>query len=198
MKNEFTRGELLAAFSALGEVLEARGLGYEVVLVGGGNLLLRGLISRPTRDADLVGERLPSGRIVPLRSLPEPLRLAIRDVALAYDLRADWLNLGPEALHDLGLPPGFEGRLTRSAFGGLGVWLAGRFDLICFKLYAAADRWPTQDRHLSDLRALRPKGSQLLSAARWAHGHGPSPGFRTLLVAVLRDLGLEEADAALG
>ena len=38
---------------------------------------------------------------------------------------------------------------------------------------------------------------ELLAAARWTVTHDPSPGFRSLLVQTLGDLGVEDADAAL-
>lgn len=53
--NGFTREDLARALSALGEVLASRGSHYELVLVGGGNLLLRGVINRTTRDVDVLG-----------------------------------------------------------------------------------------------------------------------------------------------
>jgi hypothetical protein len=186
------------ALTTLGDVLAGRGLAYEVVLVGGGSLLLRGIIERPTKDADVVGMRLESGDIVSVDGLPEPLALAVRDVGRALGLAPDWLNLGPASLLDLGLPPGFAERLSRAGFGSLVVWFAGSYDLVCLKLYAAADHWPSRDRHLEDLRALRPTREHLLEAARWARTHDPSPGFRSLLVAVLGELGVEDADVALG
>jgi len=53
------REQLEAALSALGELLASRGVRYELVLVGGGNLILRGLITRPTtKDLDILGERV--------------------------------------------------------------------------------------------------------------------------------------------
>jgi len=197
MARSFNRSDLTSALAALGDVLAQRRLAYEVVLVGGGNLLLKGIISRPTKDGDLLGQRLSDGSIVRIHRLPEGLGKAVTDVADAYGLAPDWLNVGPEALLDLGAPPGFAGRMTRRTFGALTVWLAGNYDLMCFKLYAAADTWPTRGRHLGDLRALKPTRTQLLSAARWTQTHDSSPGFRTLLVAVLTDLGLEDADGAL-
>jgi hypothetical protein len=197
MSEPLSRDDLRSALAALGQVLAARGLRYEVVLVGGANLLLRGLISRSTKDADVVARRTAGGRVVAMRELPAPLLLAVRDVARAYGLAEDWLNLGPASLLDLGLPRGFAARMSREDFGGLTLWLAGRHDLICLKLYAAADHWPTRGRHLADLRAMRPNGTELLSGGRWARTHDPSPAFRSLLVAVLRELGLEDADAVL-
>ena len=186
--------DLRSALNALGEVLASRGLSYDLVLAGGACLLLRGVVSRATRDVDLLAERLRDGSIRELRELPEPLATAAQDVARTLGLAADWLNLGPGSLLELGLPDGFENRLSPERFGGLTLWLAGESDLVCFKLYAAADHWPTRDRHLSDLVALAPSPDELLAAARWCRRHDPTPAFRTLLTAVLQSLGVEDAD----
>jgi hypothetical protein len=141
--DELDRDTLTEALSALGQVLQVRGLSYQVVLVGGANLMLRGIVSRPTKDADLLGTRSPTGLIVRLDELPAPLTEAIRDVALTYALSEEWLNLGPRSLLDRPLPDGFENRLEAADFGALRVWFAGTFDLVCFKLWAAADHWPS-------------------------------------------------------
>ena len=192
------RSSLGVALDALGVLLASRGHRYEVVLIGGGNLLLRGIIIRPTKDGDLLGSREPDGSVVRMDALPAPLAVAIADVALTYGLRDDWVNLGPGSLLDHDLPAGFESRLERRDFGaGLVEWLAGAYDLVCFKLYAAADRWPAQDRHLEDLRKLGPTRTNLLDAARWSRRHDPSPGYRSLLVAALVHLGISDADDVL-
>jgi hypothetical protein len=193
----FGRTQLEAALAALGELLTSRGLHYEVVVIGGGNLILRGLISRPTtNDVDLLGEWTPDG-IRPMHSMPEPLREAAVDVARAYGLASDWLNLGPSSLLDLGLPGGFIGRLERRDFGGLVTWLADRFDMVCFKLYAAVDQGP-RSRHVQDLRELQPDPEELLAAARWTVTHDPSPAFRAVLSDMLRALGVEDPDGRIG
>jgi len=191
------RTQLETALRALGELLEARGLHYEVVLIGGGNLILRGLVTRPTtRDLDLLGESTADG-IKPMRPMPEPLRIAVVDVGRTYGLARDWVNLGPESLLDLGLPAGFVGRLERHDYGGLVTWLAGRFDMICIKLYAAVDQG-SRSRHLQDLRELGPDRDELLAAPRWSVTHDPSPGYRSLLGGTLRHLGMEDAGGSLG
>lgn len=195
--NIIGREQLEAALSALGELLAARGARYELVLVGGGNLILRGLITRPTtKDLDILGERALE-TIRPLRPMPQPLRDAVIDVGRAFGLATDWLNVGPDSLLDLGLPDGFTERLERRDFGGLVVWLAGRYDMVCFKLYAAVDQGP-RSRHFQDLVELRPDRADLLEAARWAYTHDPSPGFRSLLVETLLALGVEGANGQLG
>jgi len=197
MTSSIGRTQLETALRALGDVLGNRGLHYEVVLIGSGNLILRGLVIRPTtKDLDLLGE-WTADRIKPMRPMPEPLRVAIVDVARTYGLANDWVNLGPESLLDLGLPDGFLGRLERHDYGGIVTWLADRVDMVCFKLYAAVDQGP-RSRHLQDLGELRPSRDELLAAARWTVTHDPSPGYRSSLVDTLRQLGVEDADAYLG
>lgn len=196
--DELDRDTLTEALYALGQVLQVRGHSYEVVLVGGANLLLRGIVSRPTKDADLLGTRSPTGLIIRLDELPAPLAEAIRDVALTYALSEEWLNLGPRSLLDLPLPNGFTDRLEAADFGALRVWFAGTFDLMCFKLWAATDHWPSIDRHFNDLLAIGPTRDELLGAARWTRSRDPSPGYRSLLAAVLLRLGVEDAEEVLG
>ncbi|MFH0751804.1 MAG: hypothetical protein V2B17_08205 [Chloroflexota bacterium] len=153
-------------------------------------------MTRPTtKDLDLLGEWTADG-IKPMRPMPESLGIAVVDVARTYGLASDWVNLGPESLLNLGLPDGFLGRLERQDYRGLVAWLAGRFDMVCFRLYAAADQGP-RSRHLQDLRELRPDRDELLTAARWSITHDPSPGYRSLLVDTLRQLGVEDPDASL-
>lgn len=115
-------------------------------------------------------------------------------MGLAFGLAPDWLNLGPASLLGLGLRDGFEDRLEARRAGGLIVWVPGRFDLACFKLYAAVDHWPTRDRHLEDLEALGQTRDDLLAAARWARSHDPSQAFADNLAAVLRHLDVEGRD----
>lgn len=190
------QAQLETALHALGELLDSRGLHYEVVVVGGGNLILRGLVTRPTtKDLDLLGEWSAQG-VKPMRPMPAPLRLAVVDVARAYGLTSDWVNVGPDSLLDLGLPVGFMGRLERRDYGGLIGWFAGRFDMVCFKLYAAVDQGP-RSRHMQDLRDLGPDRDELVAAAHWVVTQDPSRGFRGLLVEALGGLGMEEPSSAL-
>jgi len=90
-----SRANLTTILHALGDILARRNLAYELVLVGGANLLLRGVITRPTKDGDLIGQRIDGGRIVALTELPAALKQAVREVAAAYGLSEDWLNVGP-------------------------------------------------------------------------------------------------------
>jgi len=180
------------ALRSLGAVLEARGLSYRLLVAGGSSLLLLGFVDRVTADLDVVGIAEGGGyrRGEPL---PVPLVAAVADVARALDLDPRWLNAGPASLVDFGLPEGLADRVTVRRYGGLELHLPGRVDLICFKLYAAADQGP-RSKHHADLEALDPTASELLVAARWAVTHDPSAGFRMMLTDSLRLFGVEVSD----
>lgn len=190
-----TPGRLEELLEALGQLLEAQGHTYTLITVGGGSLLLQRLSVRPTRDLDVIavgnGEALRKADV-----LPTPLLAAARDVGVAAGLGENWLNAGPAGLMDLGLPAGFDERAEVRRFGGLTLHIASRFDQICFKLYAAVDQAPAS-KHLDDLRLLEPTAEELVAAARWSMTHDPSEGYRGQLLALLRMLGVPDADSQL-
>jgi hypothetical protein len=177
---------------ALGDVLEARGLTYELVVVGGSSLLLLGLLDRPTRDLDALAI-VEDGAYVRAEPFPLPLAQAVASVGRAFRLSDDWLNPGPTDLLRFGLPEGFRERTTLRRFGALTLHIAGRFDQVCFKLYAAVDQGPGS-KHAADLRALRPSRDELLAAGRWSRTHDPSDGYRQALVELLAAFDVEAAD----
>lgn len=175
---------------ALGEQLAARGAHAELVVIGGSALLAVGLISRPTRDVDIVA--LLSGQtLIEPRPLPTELVAARDRVARDFGLPENWLNAAPADLLDFGLPDGFVDRLERRDYGeALTVYFAGRFDQIHFKLYAMVDQGA--GKHEADLRNLNPTREELLAAARWTRTHDPSEGFREQLLVALAYLGAED------
>jgi hypothetical protein len=183
------------ALTALGELLVDRGETYDIVVIGGGALLLGGHIERPTKDLDVLA-RIEGDRWLSAQPLPDALRAAVADVGDAFGLARDWLNCGPTSLLAGGLPDGFPERLSIERFDALTVRFASRVDQIAFKLYAAADHWPgPRNRHLQDLKALRPREEELLTSARWCRTHDASEGFRgRQLLPVLQELGVEVAD----
>lgn len=192
----FSESSLERALSALGELLDSRGLEYRLAAVGGGAMLLTGLLDRPTNDLDLVAQVDDGGDAVAVEPLPAALREAITDVARALDLPQNWMNPGPASLLDLGLPSGFVERARPRRYGPLEILLADRFDQIHFKLYAAVDQGPGS-KHFADLQALEPSRNELLGAARWARTHDPSEGFRAELVKALEALGIRGSDESL-
>jgi hypothetical protein len=90
------------ALGALGQLLEERGLRYELLAIGGGALQLLGLITRSTKDIDIVA-MVEDGDPTPIAALPGPLQEAVEDTAGVLRLPLDWFNAGPRALLDLGL-----------------------------------------------------------------------------------------------
>jgi hypothetical protein len=160
---------------------------YELLVCGGSALIARGLVSRVTRDVDVMARREPSG-LVSSRPLPSPLLAAAERVGADLGLAPNWLNSGPADLFEMGLPEGCIGRLESRSYGSsLVVWFVGRLDQIHFKLYAAADQGP--GRHVDDLIALKPMPGELLAAARWACSHDVSEGFRAIVRDMLTKLG---------
>jgi hypothetical protein len=191
----FNTASLEDALATLGEVLEARDLRFDVVVVGGGSLLLLGRLKRPTKDLDVLA-LVGATELESAEPLPKELRTAVKDVAATLELADDWLNPGPTSLLDFGLPAGFRDRLTTKTFGGLTVRIAGLVDQICFKFYATVDQGP-RSKHAQDLRLLAPSREEMIAAARWARTHDPSDGFRVLCVQALAAFGVEDGDAVL-
>ena len=190
------KARLREALELAGTYLEDRGLSFEVVAIGGSALLLLGVIDRPTQDLDLIA-LVESGSYHKLEELPPALAETRDAVAAHLDLAPDWINTGPCDVMDHGLPEGFAGRCLSETFGSLTLHIAGRFDQICLKLHAAADRGDPTGKHAHDLGALEPTAGELVVAARWAQTHDPSAGFRAVLVLVLTDLGVEDAEEKL-
>ena len=82
----------------------------ELVVIGGSALLAIGLISRPTRDVDVVA-LLAGQTLVDPRPFPAELIAARDRVARDFGLPENWLNAAPADLLDFGLPDGFVERL---------------------------------------------------------------------------------------
>jgi hypothetical protein len=180
------REELLEALSTLGTLLQERGHAYDIVLIGGGALMLAGLIERPTKDLDVLA-RMEADELLPAERFPDPLQAAVLDVAAILDLDPAWLNGGPTSLLDHPLPAGFVERLETRVLGALTVRIASQ---VAFKLYATVDQGP-RSKHLADLRQLAPT-SALFAAADWCRTHDPSEGFRSSLVEALQAFGVDD------
>lgn len=153
---------------------------YNLVVCGGTALNATGLISRTTRDVDIVALIDDDEMLLDPAPLPQPLVDAALVVAEDLGLPNDWLNNGPSSgdggLFRLGLPEGIAKRLVWKYYGEkLRVGFIHRFDQIHFKLYAAVDQ--RGGYHADDLQMLTPTEGELLEAARWAKSHDPSEGF---------------------
>jgi hypothetical protein len=184
------------ALTLLDAALRRRGDAHvELVVIGGAALSILGFVSRPTRDIDVLAIAGESNGVVRLSSasvMLQSIAVAVGEVADAAGLPPDWLNCGPTALLDHGLPEGLEGRLISRRYGdALTVHFADRADLIPLKVFAAADTGV--GRHTEDLAALDPTCEELLEGARWARTQDPSQGFADALRALLRYMGCPES-----
>jgi len=162
--------EIRLALQRVGELLEARGLRFEIVIVGGAALNLLGIIERSTVDVDVIamGEGVRPMRLrEPADPLPRPLADAVATVARDMNLPADWMNPRVAGQWALGVPEGFQARIRWETLGGLEVGVSSRTDLIHLKLYAACDATGPQSRHFVDLMALSPTSGELAAAATW-------------------------------
>ena len=178
--------------SALAEQLEVRGARHDIVVIGGSALLALGFIDRATRDVDLVALR-EGDSLITLDAIPPALAEARDVVARDFALPSSWLNDGPAALLDFGLPVGFVERAEVRVYGSaLTVTFASRYDQIHFKLYAMVDQGP--GKHEQDLRALAPTNEELLAAALWSRTHDPSEGYHEMLVNALTYMGVSHVD----
>jgi hypothetical protein len=174
---------------ALAQQLASIGEHHTMLVVGGSALLALELVSRATRDVDVLA-LVEGERLVSASPLPPSLLAAAATVARDFALAEDWLNPGPTSLLDLGLPDGLFERTERRDYGqGLTVLFAGRLDQIHLKLYATVDQGA--GKHLSDLQALEPTSKELLAAAAWSETHDPSEVYREVLDRVLVHLGVD-------
>lgn len=165
---------LRGALEALADALSDRGVFAHIAIVGGGALLLREGLQRPTQDVDVIAASLDAEPLRRDHELPRELREAALDVALVLDLDPDWLNSGALGVIGHLLPQGFEARLRSESFGpGLIVSVLSRPDLLRLKLFAASDEGPA-GVHFSDICAMRPTAEELADALRWVASRFPA------------------------
>lgn len=175
------------ALHAVGELLAAEGVEIAVVVLGGAALNLLGIVERTTRDVDIVAMASggPGSPLGPADPLPEPLERAIVRVARDLGLPQDWMNARVGLQWRAGLPPGLDQRIHWRPYDGLTVGLVDRYDLIFFKLFAAADSEGPESIHYRDLLALEPTEEELDAAADWGREQDTSPEFLAILEQVV-------------
>lgn len=197
MSSSLLDGALLEqALLLLGETLEARSIRFEIVVIGGSALLLRGVTRRPTRDLDVMAI-VVKDEYRKSEPLPSELQAAVRDVGETLGIGPNWLNGKASGLLDFELPEGFKRRTEPRHYGALTIRIADRVDLIFLKLDATVSEGP-HSRHFSDLQALEPTAAQLLAAGEWLTTVvDASPGFRTELIQALVALGVADAERRL-
>lgn len=191
----FNLDKLNDALKLLGARLELeKSSPVDIIVCGGASLIVTGLVTRTTKDVDVLAiiHHSANGKsaIVESAPLPEALKRAAFQVSRDLGLDENWLNCSPTALIKYGLPDGFVERLQTKEYGELlTINFIGRLDQIHFKVYAAVDSGP--GRHVDDLLTLKPTESEIELAARWSLTQDPSGDFRQTLKKMLKALKYE-------
>lgn len=170
----------------------AGGEPISLVVIGGTALAALELVSRSTRDVDVLGELILTERpsvIKEIEKFPDWLIDAAEKVRRDFNLPDNWLNYGPTSQVRTGLPDGFQNRLVERKYGSyLQIFFCDRLGQIYFKLYASIDRG---GYHVQDLAALSPSDEELLAASRWTLTQDTSEIFKELLKEFLKQHGYE-------
>jgi hypothetical protein len=203
MNKILNSASLEKALTLLGIVLSnAAAKPISLVVCGGSALIATGLVSRTTKDVDIVALLGPGNSLIDAEPLPSGLLESAKLVAEELQLQSDWLNNGPRSLFNIHLPNnGFpEGLVERAHIrnfsDSLQIVIISRFDQIHFKLYAAADRGGPS-YHLDDLIQLNPTDHELLLAARWAMLQDPTTEFASIVRKMLTVLGFGHVAAGI-
>jgi len=190
--------QIRTLFNSLSEVLEAEGSTHiGLIVCGGAALQIMGFVKRTTQDIDIVAF-VHNGEDIYPEPIPEQMQHAILRVAQDYELPDDWLNTGPKASQQLGLPEGLLQRASLEEYGKvLKVWYLSRYDQIHFKFYAVVDSGGP-GKHLNDLMALQPQSDEIEAAALWTLTHDTSEGYQMMLLQALRALGFSDVADKIG
>lgn len=161
------RNDIKEALSRVGELLAAEGHEYAIVVLGGAALdLLEMSIETPATST---------------------YWLLLNPVPAARRRLVQWENRPNRCRSRFSAPPKLSPATSSSTRIG--------YDLIFFKLFAAADSGGPNSGHYKDLIALRPSASELSEAASWVETQDASSDFPGILKLAVdrarKDLGLD-------
>jgi hypothetical protein len=159
---------------AFDRFLESHRLSFSAIAIGGAALAVLGVITRGTRDVDLIDT------VIPVEILN-----AAREFAAVHFISIDWLNNGPSSLAR-DLPPEWRNRIQKLYIGdALQLWTLCRMDLIRSKFWAMCDRM----RDVDDLVEMAPTDEEIATAAFWVKpldGNPKWPDHVDIMVKALR------------
>jgi hypothetical protein len=196
---EMTRDTILRLLQELDQWMELEDCPpVDWVVCGVAALGLQELQDRPTRDVDVLGQWNEADlAVIGIETFPDELVACIERVVDNHPELAgmgqNWINIGPRALVQAGLPEGFADRLHVLRIGNrLALHLLGRQDLLALKLYAAADEHgPRQEIHFVDLKGLAPTFEALDWAVDWLRTLRDFEEKRPVVKHVIERLGYE-------
>lgn len=163
--------EIIPAFD---QYLAERSLQFEAVAIGGTALSLLGIISRETRDCDILSPDIPKEILEASQGFAKSIK----------GVNTDWLNNGPASLLKE-LPKDWNARM-QALFEGknLKLFTLGRPDLLKTKLFALCDR----DIDLDDCILLAPSKKELVASIEWVKEQDANPDWPERVGIVLNDL----------
>lgn len=137
--------------------LAGKRLSFHGIAIGATALNLLGVVTRYTRDCDILDP------VIPGEILEAAKAFAVEMRASGNHIREDWFNNGPISLKRQ-LPPNWMQRLVPLYKGkALTLETLGRSDLLKSKLFAYCDRTTDKD----DCIALKPTQQELQDALGW-------------------------------
>jgi hypothetical protein len=159
--------------------LENQNLAFEAVIIGGAALCLLGIISRQTRDCDILDPLLPTK----IQNAAKEFAISVRQSGEV--LQDNWLNHEPSSLSKL-LPDGWQNSLQLVYNGkALVLHTLGRKDLLRTKLFALCDR----GTDLADCIALKPSLNEIEEIISWVQAQDTNTDWPRHVTEVLADLG---------
>jgi|SRR5947209_19929685 len=169
-------GEILELFD---EHMAQKGLRLDAVVIGGTALNLLGIVSRYTKDCDILYPQISKEVAEAARTFAAELRNR------GEPLQDDWLNNGPASLLDQ-LRSQWDERL-QTVFVGTAIHLRclGRGDLLCVKLFALCDR----GIDFGDCLALAPTAEELKDTGTWIEQQDAHPDWPKHVRSTLANLG---------
>ncbi len=157
--------------------LADRKLKFEAVVIGGTALNLLGVVSRETKDCDILDPQIPESVI----------KAATEFKKSRPELSPNWLNNGPDSLKK-NLPQGWNNRL-QILFKGKAILFhtLARTDLLKTKLFAYCDR----GIDLPDCRALQPMRDELNEALSWVQYQDANVDWPNYVKRKIQELAIE-------
>ena len=148
-KSVFNPREIIPLFD---QFLTVRKLSFSAIAIGGAALAILEIISRPTRDVDLLESEIP-----------EAIKAAAQEFGTLQGLSEEWLSTGPSKLMQ-NLPSDWREHLQSLYIGAsLNLSTLRRIDLVRIKFWAMCDRL----RDVDDLVAMRVTKAEIEVAADW-------------------------------
>jgi hypothetical protein len=138
---------------------------FEAVVIGGAALSILGVISRETRDVDVLSPGIPKD------IMDSSIEFAKNIGLPSKNLKENWLNMGPGSLCRE-LPHGWENRAVDLFVGrAINLKTLGRIDFLMTKILAYCDR----GFDLQDCIKMNPSKEELKEILPWVQAYDGNP-----------------------